>query len=119
MWLDEELEPLWLDPADTPAWKRGSMDGVVVLGADDSVEEHVEAEAIPAVGSPESRAAAAVALDALRAMHEVLHRDEDELGRIDAIAGDGDHGRGMVRGIDYAVAGDRVDASQFILVPVE
>ena len=24
-WLDEKLEPLWLAPADTPAWERGSL----------------------------------------------------------------------------------------------
>ena len=31
-------------------------------------------------------------------MAEMLADAEDELGRIDAIAGDGDHGRGMVKG---------------------
>ena len=33
----------------------------------------------------------------------MLGTHEDELGRIDAIAGDGDHGRGMVKGADAAV----------------
>ena len=32
---------------------------------------------------------------------------EDELGRIDAVAGDGDHGRGMVRGLRAAVGAGR------------
>jgi dihydroxyacetone kinase len=32
---------------------------------------------------------------------------EEELGRIDAVAGDGDHGRGMVRGTAAAVAAAR------------
>lgn len=103
-WLDDELEPLWLDPADTPAYKRGSMVGAEFAGADEEEAEAVAADVVPAVGSDESRGAAAVVVTALRAMQEVIHREEEELGRIDAIAGDGDHGRGMVRGIDFAVA---------------
>ena len=39
---------------------------------------------------------------ALEAMAEMLADAEDELGRIDAIAGDGDHGRGMVKGSSAA-----------------
>ena len=41
------------------------------------------------------------ALDAIAAM---LADAEDELGRIDAVAGDGDHGRGMVKGSSAARA---------------
>jgi dihydroxyacetone kinase len=33
-----------------------------------------------------------------------MHENELELGRIDAVAGDGDHGRGMVKGSDAALA---------------
>jgi dihydroxyacetone kinase len=40
-------------------------------------------------------------------MQQTLHEHEADLGRIDAVAGDGDHGRGMVRGVDYAVAAAR------------
>ncbi len=105
-WLDDELEPLWLDPADTPAFKRGS------LSADEATADEVDAEVeeverTPAVGSDVSREAAARAVAALEAMKATLHDSEDELGRIDEIAGDGDHGRGMVRGIDYATAAAR------------
>lgn len=103
-WLDDELEPLWLDPADTPAWKRGSMEGASFGGGEEDYAESEEAEEIAAVGSEESVAAATRVVEALRAMQQTLHEHEDELGRLDAIAGDGDHGRGMVRGIDYAVA---------------
>lgn len=103
-WLDDELEPLWLDPADTPAYKRGSMVGAEFTGIDEDETDTVAEQEVPAVGSDDSRGAAGTVVEALRAMQEVIHREEDELGRIDAIAGDGDHGRGMVRGIDYAVA---------------
>ncbi|WP_188195100.1 dihydroxyacetone kinase family protein [Nonomuraea sp. SYSU D8015] len=53
---------------------------------------------------PESVRAAEVVRDALRAMTSVVADHEDELGRIDAIAGDGDHGSGMVRGLRAAQA---------------
>ena len=39
---------------------------------------------------------------ALGRMHELLTREEEALGRIDAVAGDGDHGRGMLKGIGAA-----------------
>jgi dihydroxyacetone kinase len=41
---------------------------------------------------------------ALTAMAAMLADAEDELGRIDAVAGDGDHGRGMVKGSSAARA---------------
>jgi dihydroxyacetone kinase len=37
-------------------------------------------------------------------MTEVVVENEDRLGRIDAVAGDGDHGMGMVRGMRAATA---------------
>ena len=37
-------------------------------------------------------------------MAEMLADAEDELGRIDAVAGDGDHGRGMVKGSSAAAS---------------
>ena len=37
-------------------------------------------------------------------MKSAIVEAEDELGRIDAVAGDGDHGRGMVKGITAASA---------------
>jgi len=47
---------------------------------------------------------AAAALDA--ALAAILEH-EDELGRLDSVAGDGDHGAGMARGFRAAVAADR------------
>ena len=45
----------------------------------------------------------AVALDALERALDTLKSSEDELGKLDAAAGDGDHGAGMVRGMTAAV----------------
>src|SRR5699024_1164826 len=46
----------------------------------------------------ESRAAAAQVAEVLELFRSVCAREEEELGRIDAIAGDGDHGQGMTYG---------------------
>ena len=96
LWLDDELETLWTAPADTPAFRTGSVDtaSLVQRGEiDDSVADEVIPEA-----SDDSRRAAAAIVKALEAVQAVIDENADELGRIDAIAGDGDHGIGMKRG---------------------
>jgi dihydroxyacetone kinase len=102
-WLDDELEPLWLDPASTPAFRRGSV-AATEESDDTGADDGVELQSRPVEGDEASRAVAAVVLDALRAAQAAVHDAEQELGRMDAVAGDGDHGRGMVRGIDHAVS---------------
>jgi dihydroxyacetone kinase len=103
-WLDEELETLWNAPADAPAFRRGAVTAAALdtaaLNADElSAEEDV---AIPEA-TDESRAAAVRVLAALAAAKDVVDANVEELGRIDAIAGDGDHGIGMERGVRAAV----------------
>ncbi|MET1053653.1 MAG: dihydroxyacetone kinase family protein [Mycetocola sp.] len=96
LWLDDELETLWAAPADTPAFRTGSVDtgSLVVRGEiDDSVADEVIPDA-----TEESRRAATTIVTALDAVVAVIDANADELGRIDAIAGDGDHGIGMKRG---------------------
>lgn len=102
-WLDGELEPLWLAPADTPAYRRGNAvrEGGPVA---DGGTSDVEATSAPFVATGSSRDYATACLAALEATQALLHEAEERLGRMDAIAGDGDHGRGMVRGIDAATA---------------
>ena len=108
-WLDDELEPLWLDAAATPAFRRGAV--AEGLEADDSSDDDVTVvDTRPAEGDADSRAVAGVILAALRSAQAAVHDAEQELGRMDAVAGDGDHGRGMVRGIDHAVAAGCVAA---------
>ena len=95
-WLDEELEGFWLAPADTPAWRRGSA-----VPARTGRRRPVEAASTSAVveeASEASVAAAAVARRAVAALHDVVEEHKDELGQLDAVAGDGDHGIGMSRG---------------------
>ena len=98
--LDDELERFWRAPADTPAYRKGSP--AVAPGRRRVVEQAPESVQPAAVATDESRRAAEVIVAALQAMQVVIVEAEDELGRIDAVAGDGDHGRGMVKGIAAA-----------------
>ena len=103
MWLDSTLEELWSAPADSASFRRGNVAP--------SKAPHKRIEATTSTGSTEpilaseySHRAAVVAREALAAMEQVLVANEEHLGKLDAIAGDGDHGVGMVRGIHAAVA---------------
>ncbi|MFD7505044.1 dihydroxyacetone kinase family protein [Streptomyces sp. NPDC059850] len=104
-WLDDELERLWRAPADTPAFRRGALPE---LPADDTAVRPATATTADvrpaATASGAAVEVAALAVHALRAARDVLHRDADALGRLDAVAGDGDHGRGMCKGVDAALA---------------
>ncbi|WP_120522631.1 dihydroxyacetone kinase family protein [Arthrobacter celericrescens] len=101
-WLDAELEELWLAPADAPAFRRGAVTAQA-LDADE-LAAGAEQEAVIPDASDESRAAAPAVLAALDAAKAVIDANVAELGRIDAIAGDGDHGIGMERGVHAAAA---------------
>ncbi|MBT1606420.1 dihydroxyacetone kinase family protein [Curtobacterium flaccumfaciens] len=95
-WLDDELEELWAAPADTPAYRKG---GVVAEQRVDPPTVAADAEGV-GVGpaTDESRAVAEQVAAGFAAVRAVLDEHADELGRIDAVAGDGDHGIGMQRG---------------------
>lgn len=102
VFLDDELERLWRAPADTPAFRKGAAATTPAMPRR-SASTMVETSAAVLPSTAESRACAAVVAAALEEMSSVVVRAEDELGRIDAVAGDGDHGRGMVKGIGAAV----------------
>lgn len=101
-WLDPELERLYAAPADSPAYRRGS---VTASEVDDQVVEEAEevVEEATALAPEAGRRTSKAVVAALRAISDDLHEAEAELGRMDAVAGDGDHGRGMSRGSAAAV----------------
>ena len=99
-WLDDELETFWRAPADTPAYRKGAVAAAEQAPVTDSADETDE---IPEA-SDDSRAAARAASQVIDAIAEVIDENVDELGRIDAVAGDGDHGIGMQRGAQAARA---------------
>lgn len=116
-WLDDELEELWRAPVDSPAFRRDSgaavwgqqaTEGGVARDEPRAVPEpetvSLAAESVPQLDA-ETRRAVETIRGALRAMLDVVIAGEDEWGRLDAVAGDGDHGVGMARGAHGAVAG--------------
>ncbi|WP_104173554.1 dihydroxyacetone kinase subunit DhaL [Arthrobacter sp. Y81] len=101
LWLDDELEQFWAAPADTPAFRKGNL-------APRARREPAGPEDAVAAASEETTAAAAdlgrLAAAVLAQVQGVVVEHEEELGNLDAIAGDGDHGIGMRRGVDAAAA---------------
>ncbi|MFJ3020244.1 dihydroxyacetone kinase family protein [Streptomyces tendae] len=102
-WLDDRLEELWRAPADTPAYRKGALDAAEPDLDRASVTAAAQDTAVPAAlvapaASDASRGAADTVLATLDAVARVVDAHADELGRIDAVAGDGDHGIGMRRG---------------------
>jgi len=100
-WLDDELEPLWRADAYAPGYRKVAAPVAALVPATTVVEAAAEATVVPD-GSAASRTAADTARAAVRAMDDLLRGAEETLGRIDAVAGDGDHGRGMVKGVGAA-----------------
>jgi dihydroxyacetone kinase len=105
IWLDDELEELWAAPADTAAFRRGEVSGLPTFAkrARSAAQDAGQAEEAIAA-SPESVRAAAGVRDLLDAMEAIVAENESELGRLDSVAGDGDHGNGMLRGFRAATA---------------
>lgn len=104
-WLDDELAQLWAAPADTPTFKRGNASELPTFAP-----RPVPADAIRLPGadvgeaSEQSQQAVGTVRSMLSTMLRVVTDNADELGRIDAVAGDGDHGTGMTRGLRAADA---------------
>ncbi|GAT86629.1 dihydroxyacetone kinase [Paenarthrobacter nicotinovorans] len=109
LWLDEELEQYWAAPADTPAFRKGSMAPRAARAAaaiDDAETADIE-QPTPAAAELGRQAIAVLAQ-----VRDVVVEHEEELGKLDAIAGDGDHGIGMRRGVDAAAqAGEAASGS--------
>ncbi|KAJ9433151.1 homodimeric dihydroxyacetone kinase [Candidatus Pantoea symbiotica] len=100
MWLDDQLETLWRAPTNTPAYRKGSVLVAEPLSAAELIES--TEEALPSA-TAESQESAKRVLQLLEAVAEMLQRNAERLGDIDAVAGDGDHGIGMERGVLGAV----------------
>ena len=107
-WVDEELERLWTAPADTPAFRRGNVAATArrsfKAAADEAAAHEVAVEASAQVGQEAARLVGVI--------QDVVIKHEAELGDLDAIAGDGDHGIGMRRGVDAAFAAADAAAGQ-------
>lgn len=107
-WLNEELEKTWIAAAATPAFHRGnpSITDQSLKDAIAPVRYNDEHQLKP--GSASSQAVARIVFAALEAARDAIELRQEELGRLDAIAGDGDHGIGMQRGLTAAVEAAKV-----------
>jgi D-erythrulose 4-kinase len=119
VWVDDEMEEFWSKPAYTPGYRKGSVTGQ----QESEVLSDVDEAAAIQVGeaSEESRAAARTIAGLLETVHSTISEHVDELGKLDAIAGDGDHGIGMERGARAAMETarellDRQPGAQTLLV---
>ncbi|MBG6085015.1 dihydroxyacetone kinase family protein [Zhihengliuella flava] len=97
-WVDDELERLWSSPADTPAFRKGSAPTAPRRSFSTGKAAEVTHERATPASAELGRAAARL----LATARGVVVRHEQELGELDAIAGDGDHGIGMRRGVEAA-----------------
>jgi dihydroxyacetone kinase len=103
-WLDDELERFWLAPCDTAVLSVGQITGSVAASVEQASDEST-LSVTP--GSPESQACGQRIAAGFERLAATLKEAEPELGRIDAQAGDGDHGQGMARGSAAAAGGAR------------
>ena len=101
-WPDEQLEALWAAPADAPAFRRPQRVPAPERRLPDLGRAVVVTEA-----TEESRRLGALAVLAMEAASRTLLAHEKDLGSLDAVAGDGDHGVGMSRGAQGALAAAR------------
>jgi dihydroxyacetone kinase len=109
-WLDAELEPLWRAPVDAPGLRRGS----VAAAAPGEVTQPVPSHQKPAGFAPassESREGAQRIAVLLGVLAAAMRDAKEELGQLDALAGDGDHGQGMARGSAAAAEAARAAAA--------
>jgi dihydroxyacetone kinase len=113
-WLDDELESLWVAPVDTPSFRRGSFGPTAFYETRRHLEDEEEFDELSENGSSNettrhvvenesAQSAANVVREGLTAMLNAVVSHEADLGRLDAVAGDGDHGTGMTRGFRAAV----------------
>lgn len=105
-WVDDEIERLWNAPCDTPAIRRGAVESREFID-DSELATEAPAVTVKEQGSPESQAAAGHIVAGLEAVLHMLRERQDELGKLDAFAGDGDHGVGMVRGAENGLEAAR------------
>ncbi|MEU0463602.1 dihydroxyacetone kinase family protein [Amycolatopsis sp. NPDC006131] len=95
--LDDELAELYGAPCDTPGYRSGGavLEPVELSSTVDKQLARPEGEGVEVVDR------------LLTAAMRRIEDNESELGRLDAVAADGDHGLGMTRGMRAAVSAAR------------
>jgi dihydroxyacetone kinase len=105
-WLDDELEKFWRAPCDAPVLRRGA---IIASEPAPALSEEGSGTVVFGASSAASRDDGKCIAGLIDDIAKALRDAEEELGRIDALAGDGDHGQGMTRG--SAAAADAARAA--------
>ncbi|MEU0513649.1 dihydroxyacetone kinase subunit DhaL [Amycolatopsis sp. NPDC006125] len=102
--LDDELAELYGAPCDTPGYRSGGavLEPVELSSTVDKQLARPEGEGVEVVDR------------LLTAAMRRIEDNESELGRLDAVAADGDHGLGMTRGMRAAVSAAREAAGSSV-----
>lgn len=107
VWPDGELRELWSAPAYTPAYKKGSLKQAAPARRPQPSPLTERETNHPDTSRTVLLEEAPSVVALLASARDILVSHEQELGTLDAIAGDGDHGVGMVRGATAAEAAAR------------
>lgn len=113
-WLDDDLERLWRAPARSAGFARDGEYPEEL--ASDTAAHDARTRSGERSGSRDARTGALV--EVFSCIARTVHEHVDELGRLDAVAGDGDHGIGMLRGSSAARDASR-EAADAGLAPDE
>ena len=97
-WLDDELEPLWRAACDTAALHLTDSEQEDRPASGDGPPVAVPEASVKATESGDARKAGLLVAEGVVRIAKMLAENAEELGWIDAQAGDGDHGLGMARG---------------------
>ncbi|WP_148255457.1 dihydroxyacetone kinase family protein [Aidingimonas lacisalsi] len=108
-WLDDAMEPLWRAPAHAPAYRRGNI--VPAEALDPTETAQAITRNVPEA-SDISRQLGERIVEAFEILVATVDDNVDEFGRIDAVAGDGDHGIGMQRGCHAGLDAAREASAQ-------
>ncbi|OXM72224.1 MULTISPECIES: dihydroxyacetone kinase subunit DhaL [Amycolatopsis] len=102
--LDDELAELYGAPCDTPGYRSGGaiLEPVELSSTVDKQLDRPEGAGVEVVDR------------LLTAAMRSIEENEPELGRLDAVAADGDHGLGMTRGMRAAVSAARAAAGSSV-----
>lgn len=109
-WLDAQLEKSWLAPVNAPAYRKGVVE--TAAGENQTFFDPTQTIQVLTKGSAQSVEESKKLLATFTAVKNLIDDQFEELGRLDAIAGDGDHGIGMQRGVDaaFTAIGSAVEA---------
>lgn len=104
LWLDDELEQLWEAPCSSAAFTRGELGGLhhppefAKQEIPSDSDSNFTSMSAPTPASTASKRLGREISAMIAQIAAVLDRAAGELGRLDSVAGDGDHGIGMQRG---------------------